>query len=439
MPITNIEVDNYMRVRHAAVQPKAGVNEITGENGMGKTSFLQAIATLGGKENVAWKPIHSGEQEAKIVIAMEGVGEMPIKMVRRFYKRDDGTTGETLHVEGPGGARFQKPQSILDAVVGQFSFDPLSLIEMDQKRFMDILRRFVPDFDFDAQEHARKQAFDDRTDVNRDLKNLKSQVAGFSIPTDTADEEIDISALSAELQAVGEHNAQVEQRKANREKVADEAVRLRSEADSLDRQAADYRRLAIEAEERAAALREQADGNDKRLADAGPLLEPKDASAIRAQIEQANIANAAVRDKLRMNSLIRQADAKDAESKALTTTIEGIDKAKAEAIKNANLPVDGLDIDQDGVVLYKGEPLSQASQAQKIRVSVALAAAMSPKLKVAIVKDGSLLDKKSWGLLEKYAAEHDLQVFVETVSSDRPNAIVIEDGMVAGAEEAKAA
>ncbi|WP_164894988.1 hypothetical protein, partial [Mesorhizobium sp. M7A.F.Ca.AU.001.01.1.1] len=77
-----------------------------------------------------------------------------------------------------------------------------------------------------------------------------------------------------------------------------------------------------------------------------------------------------------------------------------------------------------------GQPLDQASQAEKIRVSVAIAAAMSPKLKVAIIKDGSLLDKKSWALLEQFAIEHDLQVFVETVDSTRPTAIVIEDGSI---------
>lgn len=430
MPITNVEIDSYMRMRHAAFQPKKGVNEITGENGAGKTSLLQAIATMGGKRNIAWKPIHSGEKEAKIVIDIDGIGEVPVRMIRRMFTNEDGTTGETMTLEGPGGARFPKPQSLIDAVITEFSFDPLSLLDIDQKRFLDILKRFVPDYDFDAHDAARKQAFDDRTDVNRDLKNLRSQVAGFAIPSDTPDDEISVDALTAELEAVGTHNTDVETRKANRARVADEAVRLRAEAESLEQQAIDYERLAAQARVKASEAVSKADDNDKRLADAGPLPVPKDASEIRAKIERANIVNAAVRDKKRMGALIRQAESKDEEAKALSKKIDAIDVAKANSIKTANLPVDGLDIDADGIVMFNGEPLSQASQAQKIRVSVALAAALSPKFKVAIIKDGSLLDKKSWALMEEYAAEHGLQVFVETVSSDRPTAIVIEDGRI---------
>lgn len=439
MPITGVEVDHYMRVKHASFKPTPGVNEITGDNGAGKTSLLQAIATMGGKRNIAWKPINSGAKEAKIIIDIDGVGEVPIRMIRRMFTNEDGTTGETMTVEGPGGSRFSKPQSLMDSIVTEFSFDPLSMLDMDQKSFLNVLKRFVPDYDFEGNDVARKTAFDDRTDVNRDLKNLKSQVAGFSITADTPDEEINIDALTADLEAVGTHNTDVETRKANRARVADEAVRLRAEAASLEQQAVDYVRLADQARVKATEAVTKADDNDKRLKDAGPLPEPKDASDIRAQIERANIVNATVRDKKRMNGLITQAEAKEAESKALSKKIEDIDAAKANSIKTANLPVDGLDIDADGVVMFNGEPLSQASQAQKIRVSVALAAAMSPKLKVAIIKDGSLLDKKSWALMEAYAAEHGLQIFVETVSSDRPTAIVIEDGRMVESEAMKVA
>lgn len=439
MPVTHLVVDNYMRVQHVDLEPKPGINEVTGLNGAGKSSLLNALSTLGGKRNIAWKPIHDGAQEARIVIGMDGVGEVPVRMIRTFKTNDSGEIVDTVVIEGPGGARFPKPQALLNAIVGEFSFDPLSVLSMDKGRLQSVLEKFVPDFDFAADKIAFDADFDARTDVNRRLKDVKSQVAGITVPSDTPAEPIDESALVAELQQVGEHNTSIETRKANRQRLADEIVRHRAEADGYETQAADYRRLADEADAKAAALRAEADGNDKRLADAGPMPDPKDASAITARIERARFINAGVAELKRRNALIATADRLQAEADELTKKLDARRAARAETILSAKMPVDGLSFDDDGTVLFNGQPLEQASQAEKIRVSVAIAAALSPKLKVAIVKDGSLLDRNSWALLDKYAEEHGLQLFVETVDSSRPTAIVIEDGRVAGDEAHKAA
>lgn len=68
--------------------------------------------------------------------------------------------------------------------------------------------------------------------------------------------------------------------------------------------------------------------------------------------------------------------------------------------------------------------------AQQLRASIAIASAMNPKLRVIRVRDGSLLDSDSMALLAGFAEANDMQVWVETVQSGRPGAIVIEDGQV---------
>ena len=94
------------------------------------------------------------------------------------------------------------------------------------------------------------------------------------------------------------------------------------------------------------------------------------------------------------------------------------------------MPVPGVAFD-DGAVLLDGLPFDQASDAQQLRASIAIASAMNPKLRVIRVRDGSLLDKDSMALLAEFAETNDMQVWIETVQSGRPGAIVIEDGMVA--------
>jgi hypothetical protein len=93
------------------------------------------------------------------------------------------------------------------------------------------------------------------------------------------------------------------------------------------------------------------------------------------------------------------------------------------------MPVEGLSFG-DGEVLFDGIPLDQASQAEKIRVSVAIAMAANPKLRVLCVRDGSLLDRESWRLLAELVESNDYQCWVEVTDDEGKTGIVIEDGTV---------
>ncbi|NGZ99664.1 hypothetical protein G5V59_02720 [Nocardioides sp. W3-2-3] len=51
---------------------------------------------------------------------------------------------------------------------------------------------------------------------------------------------------------------------------------------------------------------------------------------------------------------------------------------KADALAKATFPVDGLGFDDDGVT-YQGVPFAQASSAEQIRVSLAMAMSLNPQ------------------------------------------------------------
>ena len=56
---------------------------------------------------------------------------------------------------------------MLDALIGELTFDPLAFTRMDGRQQFNALRGFVPDVDFDAIDAANKVDFDARTVVNR--------------------------------------------------------------------------------------------------------------------------------------------------------------------------------------------------------------------------------------------------------------------------------
>ncbi len=109
--------------------------------------------------------------------------------------------------------------------------------------------------------------------------------------------------------------------------------------------------------------------------------------------------------------------------------MEGRAAAKAAAIAGAEMPVPGLSFG-DGEVLFDGLPLDQASQAEKIRISVAIAMAANPKLRVLCIRDGSLLDRESLRLLSELIESQDYQCWLEVTDDEGKTGVVIEDGAI---------
>ncbi len=102
---------------------------------------------------------------------------------------------------------------------------------------------------------------------------------------------------------------------------------------------------------------------------------------------------------------------------------------RSEAIEEADLPVEGLEITADGIT-FDGVPFAQKSSAARIRISMAVAMAANPKLRVIRVTNGSLISESNLKLIADIAAENDYQVWVELVDETGDVGIYIEDGEV---------
>ena len=300
------------------------------------------------------------------------------------------------------------------------------------------MRRFVPGVDFEAIEAANKADFDKRTDVNRQAKQLRAQAAGIVVPQDLPAERVDDAALIREMEQAGEHNTALAERRARRER-ASEDIKAAEEQARRDRErAAELRAAAEDLEENAGKLEEHAAGMSKRLSEAGPLPEPIDTVALRDRIADARRQNAGFEARDRRAGIESEAAVAEAKSADLTAAIGKRKDEMQAAVAKAEMPVPGLTFGADEILLG-GVPFEQASSAEQLRTSVAIAMAANPKLRVIRVQDGSLLDEEAMRILAEMAAEADYQVWVEVVTSGRSTAIVIEDGSVRGAIQVAAA
>lgn len=429
MHIVELQAENLKKLRAVTIRPDGNLVEITGRNGQGKTSVLDAIWwALAGAKHIQAQPIREGADEAFIRLDL---GE--VKVTRRFRRGEEGKITTSLLVEREDGSQFRKPQEMLDGLLSALSIDPLGFMRLDGRGQFNTLRQFVPDVDFDMIDELNRQDFQERTDVNRRAKEARTRADGIRVP-DNVPEPVDDAALIEQLHEAAEHNAGIERRKARRDDVANnvgicrrgveknwtEIGRLRAEADRL--------------EEQANAWAVEADADQARLNAAEALPDPIDTvavcEAIAASRQTNEAAAAGARARADRETLLAQAKAASEEADALTAAMEQREREKAEAIAAARMPVAGISFGA-GCVLLNGLPLDQASSAEQLRASVGIAMAMNPKLRVIRVQDGSLLDEASMQILAAMAEETDCQVWVERVDSSGRIGFVIEDGEVA--------
>jgi DNA repair exonuclease SbcCD ATPase subunit len=426
MKIVQLNAENIKKLQAVEIKPNGDLVTIAGKNGAGKSSILDSIWwALAGTEHIQAEPIRQGQTKARIRLDM---GELVVE--RRFTEK-----GSTLSVENAAGARFPSPQKMLDALLGELSFDPLAFSRMEPRRQFEELQRVAKlEVDIEHLDGLNRGDYAKRTEVNRDAKAKRAQADGITFPADTPELPVNIDHLAEELEQAGKFNAEIEQRKARREASAVEARQLRDRAEAQRARVAEMRAEAERLEAQMLTAIVDAERIEARLADAPALPEAKDTEAIRRSITEAQERNRNAAKREQKKALATEALALEGQARALTEQMEARDKTKADAIRSAAMPVEGLGFG-DRIVTYRGIPLAQASTAEQLRVSLGIAMAANPKIRVIRIQDGSLLDDDSMAAVAEMARENDYQVWIERVSTDGKVGILIEDGMVKNAAE----
>lgn len=429
MRIVKFVGENVKRLKCVQIEPKGDIVQISGPNGAGKSSVLDAIWwTLGGTRDVQKQPIRHGTSE----------GHTELDLGEYVVRRKFSATGTTLQVERKDGSvRLDKPQAVLDKLIGKIAFDPLAFSRMKPKDQFDQLRKLVKiDVDIDKLDELNQSDFLKRTELNRQAKTLRGRLDGITIAPGLPDEKIDISSLASKVEEAATHNKNIEIEKAYRAHKADE-IRLERENITVGEQSIESIREEIRSLEGRIAKIES--DNDRRktnivtieqdLRSRPPIGEPIDVSEVRKKIDSSVMVNSQIdrrSERIRISKEIQDLDDK---SRDLTDAMESRQNQKVAAIAAAQFPVEGLGFGSNEVLL-NGVPFEQASSAEQLRASCAIAMAMNPELRVISIRDASLLDDRSVEILRGLAKDKDFQIWMEVVDTSGTVGIVLEDGVV---------
>lgn len=414
MRIVRLTAENIKKLKVVEIAPSGAVVQITGPNGSGKSSVLDSIFyALAGTSEIPAKVVRQGEQKAVIKLDL---GE--IVVTRRFTA----SGGTSLVVESQNGARFPSPQRLLDALVGSLTFDPLAFSRMAPREQLDALQQIVKlDVDLDALDAEASKAFSHRTELTRQAKALEARIAGFYPALGKPEDPVDVAALAEQMAAASKQNAETAAEIARRQAKAEHARGRISEALRLREDALRLVRKAI-------VLEQAADEENGELAELAPIPEPTDIDAIKENMRAAQTVNARVAERRKRDELAAELKRQLAAVDEQTSIIEQSQRSRTEAVSRAQMPVAGLSMGE-GEVIYNGLPLAVASDAERLKVSVAIAMAANPKLRVLRVRDGSLLDENSLAQLAEMSALADYQVWIERVESPGRVGVVMEDGL----------
>jgi hypothetical protein len=426
LKILQLRAENFKRLRAVEIAPDGDVIELRGPNGAGKSSVLDAIwAALGGAREAPARPIRNGEDRALIQLDLG-----TLVVTRRFSGENSSLTVEQADTK----ARFQSPQKVLDELIGAVAMDPMVFCRLGPKDQLAELRRVVPvDADLDALDESNRADYSRRTEVNRAVTSLRAQAEGIAVPEGTPEVAVDVDALLKDMEAISFENRTIDQTIAKREKVlfdaeaqdkhalalGTEASKLREQAKQLIARADELVKQAVKSNETASALRASAEVME--------IADKRDVAPVTAAIRAAQATNAAVMRRQQRAELLVKVELGERRAKELTQAIAERDTEKRLALGRAAFPVPGLAFGPEGVLL-NDVPFDQASQAEKIRVSVALAMAANPKLRVLCVRDGSLLDKTSLHQLRELVKVNDYQLWLEVTDDDAATGVIIEDG-----------
>lgn len=452
--ISRIKIHSVLGIDHQEFKAGERITRISGDNGTGKSSIIEAIrGTLSGG-NLA-KLIRNGEDHGEVVLILNdgtsvtaAIGE---SKTDRKIKKPDGYSGgsakewltKNVNMSSFNPVEFveAKPKDRLEQVLAaselELEFGDLAKAAYPMK--LGSLFNFKSDGDrvpdpLGAIEIVDKRIRETRTEVNRSIRDKQSHIAELeqSLPAAAPTAGDSPAQIRKQLDAIKqeEHNCRVTYLKAKQEsslaatnKAAEAARVVREEMEAKLRQIEAEKNAAIAAasETERAALAKLAAENQPRI------------DELNAAIGRAEQAQKAVEATQRTRDAIQRARAavaeQETESEAYSAAIDKLAKLKIRVMEK--LPVPGLAV--VGGELYYGQiRVETLNTAKLIDLAIRIAEVTAGPLKFIMMDGFERLRRKMREAFEERTATSDCQFLVTEAVDDQPLTIEAEDREAVG-------
>ena len=443
--------------------------EVTGSNGVGKTSIIDSIKYALTNDSSRDYVIKNGESEGEIFIETDT--GLTIDRKKRVNQADYKNIRQD-------GKPVQSPEAFVRELFTPLQIDPVKFTQMSRQEQNRIILDLI-EFDWDLNwikekfgeipqgvdyqqnilqvlndiQSEKGVYFQTRQDINREMRNKTAFISDIAkdIPQGFQAEKweaYDLSEAYTKITKAQEYNSRIERAKlfkdsydnkvrgfqaemeiavsnlksaiaAEREQLTSEIERKKAEIkaaedklNSLSDKIADKTKIfESEYREKVAKL-----DSDIKVADEYTGKQLVNISAMQAEVKTAEEMKKHLNEYKRMKSMQDELETLEEHSKALTSKIELARELPGEILKTATIPVNGLTV-KDGIPLINGLPISNLSEGEQLQLCVDVALSKPNSLQIILIDGAEKLSEKNRLEIYEKCKEKGLQ-FIATRTTD---------------------
>lgn len=405
--INKLEIENVKRIKAVKVEPSTtGLTIIGGNNNQGKTSVLDAIAwALGGNK---YKPSQAMREGSQVPPTLK------ITMSNGLVVERKGKNA-SLKVIDPNGQKGG--QQLLDSFVEELAINLPKFMDGTPKEKADVLLEIIGVGDQLAElELKEKEIYNQRHAIGVIADQKEKFAKEMTYYPDAPKQLVSISELIQQQQAILAKNGENARKRQNVERIRYDYDQSILEVDRL-------RKLLADAEAKTNKLSE-----DLKIANTDAMdLHDESTAEIEANIADIDEVNRKVRANFDKDKAEEDAKQQREQYNALTNDIESIRQQKRDLLTNADLPLEGLSVD-DGKLLYLGQEWDNMSGSQQLMVATAIVRKLKPDCGFVLIDKLEQMDNITLTQFGQWLEQEGLQAIATRVSTGDECSIIIEDG-----------
>lgn len=432
MKISHVSIKNILGIAELELSPQ-GFTEISGPNGTGKTSILEAI-----------KSVLSTGHDATLLRKGADVGETVLVL-------DDGTelskrvtpNGSTSTVRRDG-KKAPRPAEAIKALTDMLSVNPVDFLRAPKKDRVRVLLESMP-IEADTQHlselagidvrpqpgvHAlhviqlvHTQVYDARTGTNRAVKEKQATINQLEAAVPPAPAGVD----GDETELVERINEATAAREGLLKRIQTKLDGLRTQAQKdIDTVRAEVQRQIDEAkatgQAKVDAINAELAEQEKKAGVARENAVAKHTDTIQPLNTQLQIIRNDREAAGRRNQTLETIENLRTELTTLTKeaaqqtkALEDIEAYKAELL--AGLPIPGVEV-IDGEIYREGVQFDRLNTSQQVGIAIEIAKLRAADLGIVCVDGCELMDSAHLEELRRQAAESGLQMFITRVTDN---------------------
>ena len=404
--ISSFEIENVKRVKAVAYEPtQNGLTVIGGRNGQGKTSVLDAIAwALGGDRFAPSAPYREGSTlppHLKVQLS-NGI------TVERSGKN---SSLKVIDTEGNKGG-----QALLNKFIESFALNLPKFMNASNKEKADTLLRVIGVGDkLYELEDKEARLYNERHAVGR-IKDQKLKFAK-EMPdyADAPKELVSAADLIKQQQEILARNGENERKRQNLKTIE---ARYAAAEQELRRAEEAYQKLKADL----TIARQSAEN-----------LVDESTAELERSIAEVEEINRKVRANLDKDKAESDAALFSEQYDALSRDIEGVRAEKYNLLNSAELPLEGLSV-ENRELTYKGYKWDSMSGSEQLRVAAAIIRKLNPECGFVLLDKLEQMDADTLREFSAWLENEGLQAIATRVSNGDECSIIIEDGYAAATQ-----